>query len=74
MIESLCLLYKLLLDGEQVPILPDGLQEVVEELIELFSQVVSDEDDVVSDGDLVLTKTPAYLLVQDWLLRLDFLQ
>ena len=56
MIESLCLLHELFLDREQVPVLPDGLEQVVEEFVEFLPKIVSDEYDVVPQSNLVLSK------------------
>ena len=41
------------LDGKEVPILADGLEEVVEEIIEFHTQVVPNKDDVVTKLNLV---------------------
>ena len=41
------------LDGKEIPILADGLEEVVEEIIEFNTQVVPNKDDVVTKLNLV---------------------
>lgn len=41
------------LDGKEVPILADGLEEIVEEIIEFYTQVVPNKDDVVTKLNLV---------------------
>lgn len=41
------------LDGKEVPILADGLEEIIEEIIEFHTQVVPNKDDVVSKLNLV---------------------
>ena len=56
LVEPLRLLNQLLLDREQVPVLADGLQQVVEEVVELTAQIVADEEDVVAQVDLVLAQ------------------
>eukprot|EP00353_Schmidingerella_taraikaensis_P014200 CAMPEP_0185592308 /NCGR_PEP_ID=MMETSP0434-20130131/67486_1 /TAXON_ID=626734 ORGANISM="Favella taraikaensis, Strain Fe Narragansett Bay" /NCGR_SAMPLE_ID=MMETSP0434 /ASSEMBLY_ACC=CAM_ASM_000379 /LENGTH=330 /DNA_ID=CAMNT_0028218023 /DNA_START=1100 /DNA_END=2093 /DNA_ORIENTATION=- len=73
-VEPACLLDELLLYGEKVPVFADRLQQVVKELVELFAQVVADEDYVVPQGHLVLSQRRADRLVQSRLSVLYFLQ
>jgi hypothetical protein len=41
------------LDGKEVPVLANGLEEIVEEIIEFNTQVVPNKDDVVTKLHLV---------------------
>lgn len=54
MIKALSFLHQLLLHSEQIPILANRMQQVVEEVLEFLTEIVPDEDDVVSQVDLVL--------------------
>lgn len=67
-VESFCFLDEKFLDTEQVPILPYRLQEIVEEVVELFAQVVSNENYVVPEIDFVLFEAFTNGALQDWLL------
>lgn len=73
-VEAPRLLDQLLLHREQVPVLPYRLEQIVEELIELFPQVVPDEKYMVPQVDLVLAQGGANRLIQDRLTILDLLQ
>ena len=59
---------------EKVPVLPDGLQQVVEEVVELETQVVADEYYVVSQLNLVLRDALGYLLPDQILASADLAQ
>jgi len=48
------LLAELLLHFEQVPVRTNAREQVVEEVIEILAQVVSNEDHMVPQGYLVL--------------------
>ena len=74
LVEPFGLLDQLLLHAEQIPVFANRLQEVVEELIELFSQVVTNEDDVVPEGDFMFAETCADLLIKHWLFLLNICQ
>lgn len=74
LVESTRLLRQLLLHSEQVPVLADGLEQVVEEVIELLSQVVPDEDNVVTQGHFVFPQGCTDGLIQDGFAFLNLLQ
>jgi hypothetical protein len=49
--------HKHLLNCEQIPVLPNGLQQVIKEVIKFNTQVVPDEDYVVAQLHFVLSNT-----------------
>ena len=64
----------MLLHREQVPILPDRLEQVVEKFIELLSQVIPDEQNVIPQVHFVLAQCGTDRLVEDGLPVLNLLQ
>lgn len=73
-VESLCLLDQLLLHREQVPVFADRLEQIVEKLFKLFSQVVPNEQNVVSQVDLMLAERCTDRLIQNGLTILYLLK
>lgn len=50
------------------------MKQVVEEVLKLFTKIVSDEDDVVPQINFVLAKTFANGSLERWLFGFDFFQ
>lgn len=74
LVEPLGLFDEEFLDAEEIPVLADRLQKVVEEFIKFFPQVVSNEDDMISESDLVFPETGADLLIKQRLSLLNICQ
>ena len=68
------LLRELLLHLEEVPVGSDAAEHVVEEVIEFFTQSVSNEDHVIPERNLVFRKIASNLVLNNALSVLDVLQ
>ena len=62
------------MNGEEVPVFADRLKQVVEEFVELLSEVVPDEYDMVAQGHFVFAQLIADRLVQTWFPFCDLFQ
>lgn len=56
-IELTCFADKNLLHREEVPVLADRLKEIIEEIVEFVTEIVPDEDYMVTQLDLALGDT-----------------
>jgi hypothetical protein len=55
-VELFSLLYKNFLDCEKIPIFTNRFKQVIEELIKFVSKIISDEDNVISEFDFMLSE------------------
>ena len=59
---------------EKVPVGSDARQHVVKEVVEVFTEAISDVDNVVSQRNLVLSQIPSYLTLNHALSDADVFQ
>mmetsp|Transcript_26368 Transcript_26368/g.40238 ORF Transcript_26368/g.40238 Transcript_26368/m.40238 type:complete len:342 (-) Transcript_26368:705-1730(-) len=65
---------ELLVHLEQVPVGAHATEQVVEEVVELIPEVVPDMDDIVTEGNFMLSEILPNFLVDDALSELDVFQ
>ena len=73
-VEPPSLLDEELLYAEQIPVFSDRLEQIVEKLFKLFSQVVSNEQNVIPQVNLMLSKRCTNRLIQNRLTILYLLK